>query len=136
VLGALRHWAGRYRVDGFRFDLATTLARDRHGHFDPNAGLFAALQADPLLSRLKWIAEPWDIGAGGYQLGAFPPGWREWNDQYRDTLRSWWLQRQGDRGSFAHRFAASSGSFTTAGGRPPPASTSSAPTTASRCATW
>lgn len=111
VLGALRHWAGRYRVDGFRFDLATTLARDRHGHFDPNAGLFAALQADPLLSRLKWIAEPWDIGAGGYQLGAFPPGWREWNDQYRDTLRSWWLQRQGDRGSFAHRFAASSGQF-------------------------
>ena len=111
VLGALRHWAGRYRVDGFRFDLATTLARDRHGHFDPNAGLFAALQADPLLSRLKWIAEPWDIGAGGYQLGAFPPGWREWNDQYRDTLRRWWLHGQGDRGGFAHRFAASSGQF-------------------------
>ena len=111
VVGALRHWTTHYRVDGFRFDLATTLGRNRHGHFERGAGFFAALQADPLLSRLKWVAEPWDIGACGYQLGAFPPGWREWNDQYRDTLRRWWLHGQGDRGGFAHRFAASSGQF-------------------------
>ncbi len=111
VIGALRHWATHYRVDGFRFDLATTLARNHHGHFERGAGFFAALQADPQLSRLKWVAEPWDIGPGGYQLGAFPPGWCEWNDQYRDTLRRWWLHGQGDRGGFAHRFAASSGQF-------------------------
>lgn len=111
VLGALRHWAGHYRVDGFRFDLATTLARNRHGEFDPGAPFLAALQADPLLSRLKWVAEPWDLGPGGYRLGAFPAGWLEWNDQYRDTLRRWWLLGHGDRGSFAHRFAASSGQF-------------------------
>ena len=111
VVGALRHWVEHYGVDGFRFDLATSLARDRHGQFDRSAGLFAALQSDPVLSRVKLLAEPWDIGAGGYQLGAFPSGWLEWNDQFRDTLRAWWLQRTGDRGVFAHRFAASSGQF-------------------------
>ncbi|WP_374242028.1 glycogen debranching protein GlgX [Zoogloea sp.] len=111
VLGALRHWATHYRVDGFRFDLATTLARNRHGEFDPGAPFLAALQADPQLSRLKWIAEPWDLGPGGYRLGSFPAGWLEWNDQYRDTLRRWWLLGHGDRGGFAHRFAASSGQF-------------------------
>lgn len=111
VMGALRHWHQHYRIDGFRFDLATSLARDRHGHFDRSAGFFAALQSDPVLSHVKLIAEPWDIGAGGYQLGAFPAGWLEWNDQFRDTLRAWWLQRTGDRGVFAHRFAASSGQF-------------------------
>lgn len=111
VLGALRHWAEHYRVDGFRFDLAATLARDGHGTFSTSAGFFAALQADPLLASLKWIAEPWDIGAGGYQLGAFPAGWLEWNDQYRDAMRAWWLRGCGDRGEFAHRFAGSSTQF-------------------------
>jgi glycogen operon protein len=108
VLGALRHWAEHYRVDGFRFDLATTLGRDRHGNFNRAAGLFAAIQADPQLAGLKLIAEPWDIGAGGYQLGAFPAGWMEWNDQFRDTIRAWWLRGSGARDVFAHRFAASS----------------------------
>lgn len=111
VIGALRHWTEHYGIDGFRFDLASSLARDRHGQFDRSAGLFAALQSDPVLSRVRLIAEPWDIGAGGYQLGAFPTGWLEWNDQFRDTMRAWWLQRTGDRGVFAHRFAASSGQF-------------------------
>ncbi|MHB1373684.1 MAG: glycogen debranching protein GlgX [Thauera sp.] len=111
VLGALRHWATVYRVDGFRFDLATTLGRSRHGGFERDAGLFAALQADPALAGLKLIAEPWDIGPGGYQLGAFPAGWLEWNDQFRDTLRAWWLRGSGDRGTFAHRFAGSAAQF-------------------------
>lgn len=111
VVGALRHWTEHYGIDGFRFDLASSLARDHHGQFVRSAGLFAALQSDPVLSRVKLIAEPWDIGAGGYQLGAFPAGWLEWNDQFRDTMRAWWLQRTGDRGVFAHRFAASSGQF-------------------------
>ncbi|ATE62538.1 glycogen debranching enzyme GlgX [Thauera sinica] len=111
VIGALRHWAEHYRVDGFRFDLAATLARDRHGNFGTGAGFFAALQADPVLAPLKWIAEPWDVGAGGYQLGAFPAGWLEWNDQYRDAMRAWWLRGSGDRGEFAHRFAGSSTQF-------------------------
>jgi glycogen operon protein len=111
VLGALRHWATHYRVDGFRFDLATTLGRDRHGNFNRDAGLFAAIQADPQLAGLKLIAEPWDIGAGGYQLGAFPAGWAEWNDQFRDTMRAWWLRGSGARDGFAQRFAASSAQF-------------------------
>ena len=111
VVATLRHWAHHFGVDGFRFDLASTLARGPHGSFSRAAGLFAALQADPVLAGLKWIAEPWDIGAGGYQLGGFPAGWMEWNDQYRDNLRTWWLQRTGDRGLFAHRFAASSQQF-------------------------
>ncbi|TAH51501.1 MAG: glycogen debranching enzyme GlgX [Betaproteobacteria bacterium] len=111
VIGALRHWAEHYRVDGFRFDLATTLARDHHGNFSRSAGFFAALQADPVLASLKWIAEPWDVGAGGYQLGGFPAGWLEWNDQYRDAMRAWWLRGTGDRGEFAHRFAGSSTQF-------------------------
>lgn len=111
VVGALRHWATHYGVDGFRFDLASTLGRDRHGNFNRDAGFFTALQADPILADLRWIAEPWDLGAGGYQLGAFPTGWMEWNDQYRDTMRAWWLRGTGDRGVFAHRLAGSSAQF-------------------------
>lgn len=111
VLGSLRHWVQAYGVDGFRFDLAPVLARGRDGRFSAEAGFFAALQSDPVLSRTKLIAEPWDIGPGGYQLGGFPPGWSEWNDQYRDTLRAWWLRGGGDRGVFAHRFAGSSAQF-------------------------
>ena len=111
VLGSLRHWVQAYGVDGFRFDLAPVLGRGRDGRFSAESGFFAALQADPVLSRTKLIAEPWDIGPGGYQLGGFPPGWSEWNDQYRDTLRAWWLRGAGDRGVFAHRFAGSSAQF-------------------------
>ena len=111
VVGALRHWATRYRVDGFRLDLAVTTGRDRRGHFDAGAALFAAIGADPLLARLKWIAEPWDLGPDGYRLGGFAPGWMEWNDRFRDTMRAWWLCGGGDRGAFAHRFAGSAAEF-------------------------
>ena len=111
VAGSLRHWVETYGVDGFRFDLAPVLARGRDGAFSREAGFFAALRADPVLASVRLIAEPWDIGPGGYQLGAFPPGWSEWNDQYRDTMRGWWLRGAGDRGIFAHRFAGSSAQF-------------------------
>ena len=111
AIGALRHWAEEYGVDGFRFDLAPMLARRPDGSFDRRAGFFAALQADPLLSSLKLIAEPWDPGPEGYQLGRFPPGWAEWNDQFRDNMRGWWLRGAADRAVFAHRFAASSTQF-------------------------
>src|SRR3546814_11047025 len=86
VMDSLRYWAMEMRVDGFRFDLATTLGREEHG-FDPGSGFFDAVRQDPFLSRIKLIAEPWDIGPGGYRLGRYPPGWAEWNDRYRDTVR-------------------------------------------------
>ncbi len=89
VMDSLRFWVECMGVDGFRFDLATTLGREAHG-FDPGGGFFDALQQDPVLSTVQMIAEPWDIGPGGYQLGAFPHGFLEWNDRYRDTLRRYW----------------------------------------------
>lgn len=89
VLDSLRYWVTVMGVDGFRFDLATTLGREAQG-FDPHGGFFDAIRQDPVLSDCKLIAEPWDIGPGGYQLGAFPPEWAEWNDQFRDTARRFW----------------------------------------------
>jgi isoamylase len=85
-LDVLRYWAGEVDVDGFRLDLAPVLGRDPQG-FDPRAPFFAAIAADPLLSQRKWLAEPWDLGPGGYQAGRFPPPWREWNDRFRNTVR-------------------------------------------------
>ncbi|WP_261663520.1 glycogen debranching protein GlgX [Deinococcus sp. Marseille-Q6407] len=96
VLDSMRHWAA-LGVDGFRFDLASTLARGEQG-FDRNSNFLAGVQADPVLSRLKLIAEPWDVGLGGYQVGNFPPPWAEWNDRYRDTVRGFW---KGDEGLVA-----------------------------------
>jgi len=115
VMDSLRHWTSELGVDGFRFDLAPVLGRGASGDFDPRAPFFAAIAQDPVLSRTLLIAEPWDIGPGGYRLGEFPPGWLEWNDRYRDTQRGFWL-RQGrdgatDVGDFAHRFTASSAQF-------------------------
>jgi glycogen operon protein len=89
-----RYWVSEMQVDGFRFDLAPVLGRGDHG-FDPHAAFFAAVAQDPVLSRVKLIAEPWDIGPGGYQVGGFPADWLEWNDQFRDTVRSFWLQPGG-----------------------------------------
>ena len=89
VMDSLRYWVEVMRVDGFRFDLASTLARDDDG-FQPNAAFFSAIRQDPVLSRVKLIAEPWDIGPGGYQLGAFPHPFMEWNDKYRDGVRRFW----------------------------------------------
>jgi glycogen debranching enzyme GlgX len=107
VLDSLRFWAGEMGVDGFRFDLATVLGRGEHG-FTTQAPFFTALAQDPLLSRLKMIAEPWDIGPGGYQLGGFPHGWLEWNDRFRDTLRRFWVSGHASRGDFALRLCGSS----------------------------
>jgi isoamylase len=89
VMDSLRYWVEVCHVDGFRFDLATTLARGRQG-FDRGAAFFAAVKQDPVLADVKMIAEPWDIGPGGYQVGAFPSGWSEWNDRFRGTLRRYW----------------------------------------------
>src|SRR5690606_20709396 len=102
VMDSLRHWAESYRVDGFRFDLCATLGREGTG-FDPGAGFFDAILQDPVLSRLKLIAEPWDVGLGGYQLGQHPPGFAEWNGVFRDSARRYWrgdaAQRQGMAGA-------------------------------------
>jgi glycogen operon protein len=110
VLDSLRYWAGKMGVDGFRFDLAPVLGRT-HADFDPHAPFFFALQQDPLLAGTKMIAEPWDVGPHGYQLGRFPARWAEWNDRFRDTARLYWLSRGVDRGEFARRVAASSDKF-------------------------
>ncbi len=110
VMDSLRYWAGEMHVDGFRFDLAPVLGRGDHG-FDAKGAFFTAVAQDPLLSRLKMIAEPWDIGPGGYQVGHFPTGWLEWNDQFRDAMRGFWVGASGSRGGFAQRLCASSDSF-------------------------
>ncbi len=89
ILDSLRYWVEAIGVDGFRFDLATSVGREPHG-FDPEGRFLTALRQDPLLSTVKLIAEPWDIGPGGYQLGNFPPGFSEWNDRFRDTVRAFW----------------------------------------------
>ena len=89
VMDSLRYWVEVMHVDGFRFDLATVLGRETYG-FDPHGGFFDAIRQDPVLSNSKLIAEPWDIGPGGYQLGNFPPGFSEWNDRGRDTIRRFW----------------------------------------------
>ena len=106
VAASLRHWAEVYGVDGFRFDLAATLGRRASG-FDANAPLLAVLRADPLLSRLRLIAEPWDLGPGGYRLGAFGHPFLEWNDRFRDGLRRFW---RGDPGAAPDLAAAVAGS--------------------------
>jgi glycogen operon protein len=110
VLDCLRHWVDEMGVDGFRFDLATVLGRTSRG-FDPQAPFFVALAQDPLLARARLIAEPWDIGYDGYQLGRFPGRWLEWNDRFRDGMRQFWLTRSADRAEFARRLLASSDRF-------------------------
>ena len=110
VLDCLRYWVEEMGVDGFRFDLAPVLGRTDHG-FDPRAPFFSALAQDPVLARARLIAEPWDIGHGGYQLGRFPGRWLEWNDRFRDGMRQFWLTRSVDRAEFARRLLASSDRF-------------------------
>jgi isoamylase len=117
ILASLRYFAEEFRIDGFRFDLATVLGRDRSG-FNSNSPFFAMLAADPVLAYVKLIAEPWDVGLGGYQLGNFPPGWSEWNDRYRDTMRAFWHGGRRMLGGFAERFAGSSDLFRRNGRKP------------------
>jgi glycogen operon protein len=106
VLDSLRYWITDMHVDGFRFDLASTLGRDG-GRFDQGAAFFDAIFQDPVLSQVKLIAEPWDLGPDGYQLGRYPVGWREWNDHYRDVVRDYWRGRPGMLGALAGRLAGS-----------------------------
>ena len=106
VLDSLRYWAQAMHVDGFRFDLAPALAREPE-EFNRTAAFFAAVRQDPTLSHVKLIAEPWDIGPGGYQIGGFPPGWAEWNGRYRDTVRRYWRGDPGQVPDLATRLAGS-----------------------------
>ncbi|MCW5695746.1 MAG: glycogen debranching protein GlgX [Bauldia sp.] len=106
VMDSLRHWVQAYHIDGFRFDLASALAR-RPYEFDLDASFLAAVAQDPVLSRVKLIAEPWDVGPGGYRVGGFPPGWSEWNDRYRDTLRGFWRGDPGQLPALAQSLAGS-----------------------------
>jgi glycogen operon protein len=110
VMDSLRYWADEMHVDGFRFDLAPALARRPHG-FDRNSGFLMAIAQDPVLSRLKLIAEPWDVGLGGYQVGGFPPGWSEWNDKFRDCVRRFWQGVDGTIPELASRITGSSDLF-------------------------
>lgn len=110
VMDSLRYWAGEMGVDGFRFDLASTLGRLPHG-FAQDCPLFDAMRQDPILSRVKLIAEPWDIGPGGYQVGGFGPPWSEWNDRYRDGVRRFWRGDEGVLPELAARLAGSADFF-------------------------
>jgi isoamylase len=117
IIDCLKYWVEQMHVDGFRFDLGTVLARDASG-FDTHSAFFKALRGEPSLAYIKLIAEPWDVGPGGYQLGRFPPGWSEWNDKYRDTVRSFWRGEAGKIGEFAERVAGSSDLFRHNGRKP------------------
>lgn len=110
VMDSLRYWAGEMHVDGFRFDLAPVLGRGHPG-FDRGGPFFTAVLQDPVLQRVKLVAEPWDLGPDGYQVGQFPHGWLEWNDRFRDTARAFWLGGDCTRGEFALRLAGSSDLF-------------------------
>ncbi len=106
IMDSLRYWVQEMHVDGFRFDLASTLAREVH-HVDAGSSFFDVIQQDPVLSRVKLIAEPWDVGDGGYQVGNFPARWSEWNGQYRDAMRDFWRGEQ-SVATFASRVSGSS----------------------------
>jgi glycogen operon protein len=118
IMDSLRYWVEEMHVDGFRFDLATTLARSASHGFDRNGAFLSAMRQDPVLSQAKLIAEPWDAAQGGYQLGNFPPGWAEWNDKYRDAVRSYWKGEGGVIGEVASRLSGSSDIFEAAGRGP------------------
>ena len=118
VTDSLRYWVNEMHVDGFRFDLATTLAR-REGALQPKAARSSQRsQQDPVLSRVKLIAEPWDLGRAAISSETFPPGWSEWNDRYRDTVRRFWRGNDGTIPEFASRLTGSSDIFDRTGRRP------------------
>ena len=107
IMDSLRYWVSEMHVDGFRFDLASTLAREFHD-VDRLSAFFDLVQQDPIVSQVKLIAEPWDVGEGGYQVGNFPPQWTEWNGKYRDTIRDFWRGEPSTLGEFASRITGSS----------------------------
>ncbi len=110
VMDSLRYWVQEFHVDGFRFDLGSTLGREPHG-FDQGAGFFDALMQDPVLADVKLISEPWDVGPGGYQVGNQPPGMAEWNDRFRDTVRAFWKGDSNTRPEIAGRLLGSADLF-------------------------
>jgi glycogen operon protein len=117
VNDSLRYWVQEMHVDGFRFDLGTILAREPYG-FDEGGGFLDSCRQDPVLSSVKLIAEPWDCGPGGYQVGRFPPGWAEWNDRFRDTVRAFWKGDDGGLPELAARITASGDLFNRRGRKP------------------
>jgi isoamylase len=117
IMDSLRYWVLEMHVDGFRFDLAATLARELH-EVDRLGAFLDIIHQDPVLSQVKLIAEPWDLGEGGYQVGNFPVGWAEWNDRYRDTVRSYWKGDRGVVGDLAYRLTGSSDLYGHSGRRP------------------
>ena len=117
VTDSLRYWVTEMGVDGFRFDLATILGREPTG-FDEGGGFLDSCRQDPVLSRVKLIAEPWDLGPGGYQVGGFPPGWAEWNDRFRNTVRAFWKGDEGKVADLASRLSASGDLFNRRGRKP------------------
>ncbi|MGI5233109.1 glycogen debranching protein GlgX [Actinoallomurus sp. CA-142502] len=117
IMDSLRYWVTEMHVDGFRFDLASTLARELHA-VDRLAAFFDLVQQDPIVSQVKLIAEPWDVGEGGYQVGNFPPLWTEWNGKYRDSVRDFWRGTDGLLPEFARRFTGSSDLYADDGRRP------------------
>ena len=117
VTDSLRYWVQDMHIDGFRFDLATILGREPHG-FDEGGGFLDSCRQDPVLSQVKLIAEPWDCGPGGYQVGRFSPGWAEWNDRYRDTVRSFWKGDERKLPELAARMTASGDLFNKRGRKP------------------
>jgi glycogen operon protein len=117
IMDSLRYWIQEMHVDGFRFDLASALARELH-EVDRLGAFFDIVHQDPVISRVKLIAEPWDLGEGGYQVGNFPVGWVEWNDRYRDAVRSYWKGDGGLIGEFAYRITGSSDLYASSGRRP------------------
>ncbi|MBN9605368.1 MAG: glycogen debranching protein GlgX [Actinomycetales bacterium] len=117
IMDSLRYWASEMHVDGFRFDLAATLAREFY-EVDRLATFFELVQQDPVVSQVKLIAEPWDVGPGGYQVGNFPPQWTEWNGRYRDAVRDFWRGTPGTLGEFASRITGSADLYENSGRRP------------------
>jgi glycogen operon protein len=117
IMDSLRYWVTEMHVDGFRFDLASTLARELHA-VDRLSAFFDLVQQDPIVSQVKLIAEPWDVGEGGYQVGNFPPLWTEWNGKYRDSMRDFWRGQDGLLPEFAKRFTGSSDLYAGDGRRP------------------
>ncbi|MFB3902065.1 MAG: glycogen debranching protein GlgX [Acidobacteriota bacterium] len=117
IMDSLRYWVTEMHVDGFRFDLAATLARELHD-VDRLSAFFDLIQQDPIVSQVKLIAEPWDVGEGGYQVGNFPPAWSEWNGRYRDTIRDYWRGEGAALGDFAYRLTGSPDLYEMTGRRP------------------
>ncbi len=117
IMDSLRYWVLEMHVDGFRFDLASSLARQFH-EVDRLSAFFDLVQQDPVISQVKLIAEPWDVGPGGYQVGNFPPGWTEWNGKYRDTMREFWRGVPATMGEFANRLSGSSDLYESDGRAP------------------